>query len=138
MPAEPESRDEQKVKDFMIQKYERKRWYTPPQQVEANTSNSTPDPKPLKHLLGENSTNIVINPPQVVLQLEWSDWNIFSLSWSLFSFLITGRIYSSIQHIRAPSSYGSYTVVTQELITGSWFDPCRVLLGYIVTESLKG
>ena len=51
MPAEPESRDEQKIKDFMVQKYERKRWYIPPQQVPTNnTSQSTPEPKPLKQL----------------------------------------------------------------------------------------
>ena len=43
----------------MIQKYERKRWYIPPSQVEA--SNPTPisaaEPKPLKHLLGETSSS---------------------------------------------------------------------------------
>ena len=56
MPAEPESRDEQKIKDFMMQKYERKRWYIPPQQVATNdTSQAAPEPKPLKQLLGENA-----------------------------------------------------------------------------------
>lgn len=60
-PAEPESRDEQKIKDFMVQKYERKRWYIPPQQVTTNnTSQSTPEPKPLKHLLGENTPAVAV------------------------------------------------------------------------------
>ncbi|XP_044179926.1 LOW QUALITY PROTEIN: arf-GAP domain and FG repeat-containing protein 1-like [Acropora millepora] len=62
MPAEPESRDEQKKKDFMVQKYERKRWYVAPQQVSAsNTSQSTPEPKPLKQLLGENAPTISVH-----------------------------------------------------------------------------
>ena len=61
MPAEPESRDEQKIKDFMVQKYERKRWYIPPQQVPTNnTSQSTPEPKPLKQLLGENAPAVSV------------------------------------------------------------------------------
>lgn len=62
MPAEPESRDEQKKKDFMVQKYERKRWYVPPQQVSTNnTSQSTPEPKPLKQLLGENAPTVSVH-----------------------------------------------------------------------------
>lgn len=60
-PAEPESRDEQKIKDFMVQKYERKRWYMPPQQAIANnTSQSAPEPKPLKQLLGENTPPVTV------------------------------------------------------------------------------
>ena len=60
-PAEPESRDEQKIKDFMVQKYERKRWYMPPQQATANnTSQSAPEPKPLKQLLGENTPPVTV------------------------------------------------------------------------------
>lgn len=60
-PAEPESRDEQKIKDFMVQKYERKRWYMPPQQATANnTSQSAPEPKPLKQLLGENAPSVTV------------------------------------------------------------------------------
>lgn len=60
-PAEPESRDEQKIKDFMVQKYERKRWYIPPQQVSnSNSSQAAPEPKPLKQLLGENTPAISV------------------------------------------------------------------------------
>lgn len=68
MPAEPETRDEQKIKDFMAQKYERKRWYIPPQQVTANsTTQSAPEPKPLKQLLGENAPTVTV---QVSLQAQ--------------------------------------------------------------------
>ena len=60
-PAEPESRDEQKIKDFMVQKYERRRWYIPPQQVNnSNTSQTAPEPKPLKQLLGENTPAVSV------------------------------------------------------------------------------
>ena len=60
-PAEPESRDEQKIKDFMVQKYERKRWYIPPQQVNnSNTTQAAPEPKPLKQLLGENTPAVSV------------------------------------------------------------------------------
>lgn len=60
---EPESRDEQKVKDFMIQKYERRRWYIPPQQVinSSSSSNATPEAKPLKQLLGKDTTNLQVS-----------------------------------------------------------------------------
>ncbi|XP_071951084.1 uncharacterized protein [Antedon mediterranea] len=72
--AEPESKEEQKVKDFMAQKYERKRWYVEPSQAAAVASqkererkqkeavaktNSFPEPKPLKSLISE--------PPKLVV-----------------------------------------------------------------------
>ena len=69
MPAEPETRDEQKIKDFMAQKYERKRWYIPPQQVTANsTTQSAPEPKPLKQLLGENAPTVTVQVSLQVMQ----------------------------------------------------------------------
>lgn len=65
-PPEPESRDEIKVKDFMMQKYDRKKWYIPPSQlppVAAKTelSNALAERKPLKHLLGENAPAVVVH-----------------------------------------------------------------------------
>ncbi|XP_033100495.1 arf-GAP domain and FG repeat-containing protein 1-like [Anneissia japonica] len=74
--AEPESKEEQKVKDFMIQKYERKRWYVEPSQAAAvanqkakeqkqkekeaaEASSRFPEPKPLKSLISE--------PPKLVV-----------------------------------------------------------------------
>ncbi|XP_066266642.1 arf-GAP domain and FG repeat-containing protein 1-like isoform X1 [Branchiostoma lanceolatum] len=62
----PESRDEQRVKDFMINKYEKRRWYVSPSEIPPPTppssasSASTPETKPLKTLLGENTPNLVV------------------------------------------------------------------------------
>ncbi|XP_049645252.1 arf-GAP domain and FG repeat-containing protein 2 isoform X1 [Suncus etruscus] len=59
----PDSRDPQKVKEFLQEKYEKKRWYVPPDQVKGSTypkgSASTPvqgsiaEGKPLRTLLGD-------------------------------------------------------------------------------------
>ncbi|XP_021564055.1 arf-GAP domain and FG repeat-containing protein 2 [Carlito syrichta] len=59
----PDSRDPQKVKEFLQEKYEKKRWYVPPDQVKgpvyAKGSASTPaqgsipEGKPLRTLLGD-------------------------------------------------------------------------------------
>ena len=71
---EPESRDEQKVKDFMIQKYERRRWYIPPQQVQANStssSTSATEAKPLKQLLGKDSPTLQTSTVSWTIMLWW-------------------------------------------------------------------
>ncbi|XP_008830581.1 arf-GAP domain and FG repeat-containing protein 2 isoform X3 [Nannospalax galili] len=59
----PDSRDPQKVKEFLQEKYEKKRWYVPPEQVKgpsytkgsASTlvPGSIPEGKPLRTLLGD-------------------------------------------------------------------------------------
>ncbi|KAL6034924.1 hypothetical protein STEG23_029350 [Scotinomys teguina] len=59
----PDSRDPQKVKEFLQEKYEKKRWYVPPEQAKgpsyskgsASTSaqGSVPDGKPARTLLGD-------------------------------------------------------------------------------------
>uniref|UniRef100_A0ABI7W8F8 Arf-GAP domain-containing protein n=1 Tax=Felis catus TaxID=9685 RepID=A0ABI7W8F8_FELCA len=59
----PDSRDPQKVKEFLQEKYEKKRWYVPPDQVKgpaytkgsASTpiQGSVPEGKPLRTLLGD-------------------------------------------------------------------------------------
>lgn len=59
----PDSRDPQKVKEFLQEKYEKKRWYVPPEQVKGPSyskgSASTPvqgpvpEGKPVRTLLGE-------------------------------------------------------------------------------------
>ena len=66
-PPEPDSRDEHKIKDFMIQKYERKRWYIPPAPEDTSkpAPTSIPEPKPLKHLLGENTSSAANSQTQV-------------------------------------------------------------------------
>ncbi|XP_074657842.1 uncharacterized protein LOC141910878 [Tubulanus polymorphus] len=62
---EPDSKDEQKVRDFMTQKYEKKRWYVAPTDAmkeEARKMNEIVDKKsetrPLKTLLGSNVPKI--------------------------------------------------------------------------------
>uniref|UniRef100_A0A8C2MK64 ArfGAP with FG repeats 2 n=1 Tax=Cricetulus griseus TaxID=10029 RepID=A0A8C2MK64_CRIGR len=59
----PDSRDPQKVKEFLQEKYEKKRWYVPPEQVKgpsysrggASTpvQGSVPEGKPVRTLLGD-------------------------------------------------------------------------------------
>ncbi|XP_076996889.1 arf-GAP domain and FG repeat-containing protein 2 isoform X1 [Tamandua tetradactyla] len=59
----PDSRDPQKVKEFLQEKYEKKRWYVPPDQVKGTTytkgsastpiQGSMPEGKPLRTLLGD-------------------------------------------------------------------------------------
>ena len=68
MSSQTESREENKVKDFMAQKYERKRWYVAPSDSLLDkarklneASISKQQTKPLKSLLGENAPRLVIN-----------------------------------------------------------------------------
>uniref|UniRef100_A0A8C9UUS9 ArfGAP with FG repeats 2 n=1 Tax=Spermophilus dauricus TaxID=99837 RepID=A0A8C9UUS9_SPEDA len=59
----PDSRDPQKVKEFLQEKYEKKRWYVPPDQFKGPTytkgsastpvQGSIPEGKPLRTLLGD-------------------------------------------------------------------------------------
>ncbi|KAM9469679.1 arf-GAP domain and FG repeat-containing protein 1a isoform 2-T2 [Clarias gariepinus] len=66
--AVPDFREPQKVKEFLQEKYEKKRWYVPPDQAKvvasvhasmsgssASSTNSTPEVRPLKTLLGETA-----------------------------------------------------------------------------------
>ncbi|XP_041357186.1 arf-GAP domain and FG repeat-containing protein 1-like isoform X2 [Gigantopelta aegis] len=68
---EPDSRDEQRVRDFMVQKYENKRWYVAPTESmkeEARRMNEVsvnkPTTKPLRTLLGENTPKLVVENNQ--------------------------------------------------------------------------
>ncbi|XP_025078902.1 arf-GAP domain and FG repeat-containing protein 1-like isoform X2 [Pomacea canaliculata] len=69
---EPDSRDEQRVRDFMVQKYENKRFYVAPTEAmreEARHMNEAalskqPQTKPLRSLLGENATKLVVGSSQ--------------------------------------------------------------------------
>ncbi|KAK3577992.1 hypothetical protein CHS0354_013655 [Potamilus streckersoni] len=66
---EPDSREEQKVKEFMLQKYEKKRYYVAPteamkeeaRQINEGALNKQPATKPLKALLGENAPRLVVD-----------------------------------------------------------------------------
>uniref|UniRef100_A0A673V568 ArfGAP with FG repeats 1 n=2 Tax=Suricata suricatta TaxID=37032 RepID=A0A673V568_SURSU len=66
--AIPDFRDPQKVKEFLQEKYEKKRWYVPPEQAKvvasvhasvsgssASSTSSTPEVKPLRSLLGDSA-----------------------------------------------------------------------------------
>ncbi|XP_054031548.1 arf-GAP domain and FG repeat-containing protein 1 isoform X5 [Melanerpes formicivorus] len=72
--AIPDFRDPQKVKEFLQEKYEKKRWYVPPEQAKvvasvhasisgssASSTSSTPEMKPLKSLLGEAAPTLHLN-----------------------------------------------------------------------------
>lgn len=70
---EYDSREEHKVKDFMIQKYERKRWHVPPtdalkeeaRRLNESAFNKQITTKPLRSLLGENAPKLVVQNSQV-------------------------------------------------------------------------
>ncbi|KAF4799764.1 ArfGAP with FG repeat 2 [Turdus rufiventris] len=51
----PDSRDPQKVKEFLQEKYEKKRWYVAPEQVKPSQS-STAEPVPPQALRGDTGT----------------------------------------------------------------------------------
>ncbi|XP_031224045.1 arf-GAP domain and FG repeat-containing protein 1 isoform X8 [Mastomys coucha] len=72
--AIPDFRDPQKVKEFLQEKYEKKRWYVPPEQAKvvasvhasisgssASSTSSTPEVKPLKALLGDSTPALHLN-----------------------------------------------------------------------------
>ncbi|XP_076406049.1 arf-GAP domain and FG repeat-containing protein 1 isoform X14 [Peromyscus maniculatus bairdii] len=72
--AIPDFRDPQKVKEFLQEKYEKKRWYVPPEQAKvvasvhasisgssASSTSSTPEVKPLKSLLGDAAPALHLN-----------------------------------------------------------------------------
>ncbi|XP_045201377.2 arf-GAP domain and FG repeat-containing protein 1-like isoform X5 [Mercenaria mercenaria] len=72
--SQTEGRDEAKVKDFMSQKYERKRYYVAPSDSmkeeakrmneSAITATKAPGTKPLKSLLGENAPKLQVGNTQ--------------------------------------------------------------------------
>ncbi|KAG8580506.1 hypothetical protein GDO81_007315 [Engystomops pustulosus] len=84
--AIPDFRDPQKVKEFLQEKYEKKRWYVPPEQAKvvasvhasisgssASSTSSTPEVKPLKTLLGDTAPSLQLNkgtPSQVPHQQQ--------------------------------------------------------------------
>ncbi|XP_077396751.1 arf-GAP domain and FG repeat-containing protein 1a isoform X3 [Festucalex cinctus] len=70
----PDFREPQKVKEFLQEKYEKKRWYVPPDQAKAvasvhasisgssnSSTSSTPEVRPLKSLLGESALTLHLN-----------------------------------------------------------------------------
>ncbi|KAJ8280543.1 hypothetical protein GJAV_G00056080 [Gymnothorax javanicus] len=72
--AIPDFREPQKVKEFLQEKYEKKRWYVPPDQAKvvasvhasisgssASSTSSTPEVRPLKTLLGDSAPALHLN-----------------------------------------------------------------------------
>ncbi|XP_026137911.1 arf-GAP domain and FG repeat-containing protein 1a isoform X2 [Carassius auratus] len=72
--AIPDFREPQKVKEFLQDKYEKKRWYVSPEQAKtvtsvhasvsgssASSTSSTPEVRPLKTLLGESVPTLHLN-----------------------------------------------------------------------------
>ncbi|XP_028977622.2 arf-GAP domain and FG repeat-containing protein 1a isoform X2 [Esox lucius] len=70
----PDFREPQKVKEFLQDKYEKKRWFVPPEQAKvvasvhasisgssASSTSSTPEVRPLKTLLGESAPALHLN-----------------------------------------------------------------------------
>uniref|UniRef100_A0A3B3BCQ9 ArfGAP with FG repeats 1a n=1 Tax=Oryzias melastigma TaxID=30732 RepID=A0A3B3BCQ9_ORYME len=70
----PDFREPQKVKEFLQEKYEKKRWYVPPEQAKVvasvhasisgssnSSTSSTPEVRPLKSLLGEAAPALHLN-----------------------------------------------------------------------------
>ncbi|XP_034403770.1 arf-GAP domain and FG repeat-containing protein 1a isoform X5 [Cyclopterus lumpus] len=70
----PDFREPQKVKEFLQEKYEKKRWYVPPEQAKGvatvhvsisgssnSSTSSTPEVRPLKSLLGESAPSLHLN-----------------------------------------------------------------------------
>ncbi|KAL0972946.1 hypothetical protein UPYG_G00196810 [Umbra pygmaea] len=70
----PDFREPQKVKEFLQDKYEKKRWFVPPEQAKvvasvhasisgssASSTSSTPEVRPLKTLLGESAPTLHLN-----------------------------------------------------------------------------
>ncbi|XP_059159549.1 arf-GAP domain and FG repeat-containing protein 1-like [Physella acuta] len=80
---EPDSRDEQRVRDYMVQKYENKRWYVAPTEAmkeEAKRTNeaalnSKPQVKPLRSLLGENASKLTVGAAPVSCNI----WNFLMM-----------------------------------------------------------
>ncbi|XP_056613521.1 arf-GAP domain and FG repeat-containing protein 1a isoform X2 [Triplophysa dalaica] len=72
--AVPDFREPQRVKEFLQDKYEKKRWYVPPEQAKTvasvhasvsgssnSSTSSTPEVRPLKTLLGESVPSLHLN-----------------------------------------------------------------------------
>uniref|UniRef100_A0A8C4DDU9 ArfGAP with FG repeats 1a n=1 Tax=Dicentrarchus labrax TaxID=13489 RepID=A0A8C4DDU9_DICLA len=70
----PDFREPQKVKEFLQEKYEKKRWYVPPEQAKVvasvhasisgssnSSTSSTPEVRPLKSLLGDTAPSLHLN-----------------------------------------------------------------------------
>lgn len=120
----PDFREPQKVKEFLQEKYEKKRWYVPPEQAKTvasvhasisgssnSSTNSTPEVRPLKTLLGESAPTLHLNkstPPNqspVVSRGQAHQQQFHDKKFDLLSDL-GGDIFAGPANVNASASSG--------------------------------
>lgn len=120
----PDFREPQKVKEFLQEKYEKKRWYVPPEQAKTvasvhasisgssnSSTNSTPEVRPLKTLLGESAPTLHLNkstPPNqspVVSRGQAHQQQFHDKKFDLLSDL-GGDIFAAPANVNASASSG--------------------------------
>uniref|UniRef100_A0A3Q0RR57 ArfGAP with FG repeats 1a n=1 Tax=Amphilophus citrinellus TaxID=61819 RepID=A0A3Q0RR57_AMPCI len=118
----PDFREPQKVKEFLQDKYEKKRWYVPPEQAKVvasvhasisgssnSSTSSTPEVRPLKSLLGESAPSLHLNkhtPPNqspVVSRGQTHQQQLHDKKYDLLSDL-GGDIFAAPPNINAGAS----------------------------------
>ncbi|XP_041120206.1 arf-GAP domain and FG repeat-containing protein 1-like isoform X8 [Polyodon spathula] len=120
----PDFREPQKVKEFLQEKYEKKRWYVPAEQARvvasvhasvsgssASSTSSTPEVRPLKSLLGETAPALHLNrstPSQspVVSRVQAQQQHHFQQDKKQFDLLsdLGGDIFAAPAPVPAPTS----------------------------------
>ncbi|XP_040902156.1 arf-GAP domain and FG repeat-containing protein 1-like isoform X4 [Toxotes jaculatrix] len=120
----PDFREPQKVKEFLQDKYEKKRWYVPPEQAKVvasvhasisgssnSSTSSTPEVRPLKSLLGESAPSLHLNkstPPNqspVVSRGQTHQQQFHDKKFDLLSDL-GGDIFAAPPNVNAGASSG--------------------------------
>ncbi|XP_072248776.1 arf-GAP domain and FG repeat-containing protein 1a isoform X5 [Leuresthes tenuis] len=121
----PDFREPQKVKEFLQEKYEKKRWYVPPEQAKvvasvhasisgssnSSSTSSTPEVRPLKSLLGESAPSLHLNkstPPNqspVVSRGQTHQQQLHDKKFDLLSDL-GGDIFAAPPNANAAASAG--------------------------------
>ncbi|XP_028276168.1 arf-GAP domain and FG repeat-containing protein 1a isoform X2 [Parambassis ranga] len=118
----PDFREPQKVKEFLQEKYEKKRWYVPPEQAKVvasvhasisgssnSSTSSTPEVRPLKTLLGDSAPALHLNkntPPNqspVVNRGQTHQQQLHDKKFDLLSDL-GGDIFAAPPHMNAGAS----------------------------------
>uniref|UniRef100_A0A3Q2NQW4 ArfGAP with FG repeats 1a n=1 Tax=Fundulus heteroclitus TaxID=8078 RepID=A0A3Q2NQW4_FUNHE len=120
----PDFREPQKVKEFLQEKYEKKRWYVPPEQAKVvasvhasisgssnSSTNSTPEVRPLKSLLGESAPalhltkNTPPNQSPVVGRVQHHQQQFLEKKFDLLSDL-GGDIFAAPANVNTAASSG--------------------------------
>ncbi|XP_039206861.1 arf-GAP domain and FG repeat-containing protein 1 isoform X8 [Crotalus tigris] len=122
--AIPDFRDPQKVKEFLQEKYEKKRWYVPPEQAKvvasvhasisgssASSTSSTPEVKPLKSLLGESAPALHLNkdtPTQSPITIRSQGQSQEKKQFDLLSDLGSDIFAAPAPHTRATANFANF------------------------------